>query len=246
MAFSQNEKKSSVEPFYAVEFNLGISTRSEFEYTSKLGVNDFHPFDLYYLESDKPQLTYKTLVFGLNFAGGIKLESPSPYFNFKAGLGIGYLFYRQDDRSLPYVTNAFIFPHTITTHGIPLFVYLRNDFWDGKISPYLDFKIGNNFLITKESVTVYDNYGQTVAVDEGIFRLKNGLYLAANIGVAFEVSPKNRLNVSIGYQLLPRPYDLLLYDDDFPFSIYSDFDEHVKTGYTVIDHQFLLNIGVSF
>lgn len=158
---------------------------------------------------------------------------------------MGYLYYKQDDRALPYISSDCMLPYTVTTHGIPLFVFLRNDFWNGKISPFIDFKIGNNFLITKESITAYTSYGEIRYFDWGEFRLKNGLYLAANVGVAFDVSQKCTLNISVGYQLLSRPYDITIFNYIFPDYVNIDA-EYMKMGYTVEDHQFLLNIGVSF
>jgi hypothetical protein len=121
---SQNEKP--IKPFYTVEANFGISI-----------CNELIAFNNNIIKS---KLSYQTLVYGANFAAGIELTH-----YLKTGLGLGYFYYQQSDKRYPY--GIAYLPNSMTTHGIPLFLYLRSDFLDRKISPYVDFKIGNNFLL---------------------------------------------------------------------------------------------------
>ena len=208
-----DKKKSAVKPFFSIDANFGVSTKKD------LGNNIRHSFN------SKVQLNFKSLVYGANFAGGIELQH-----YFKIGLGLGYLFYGQLER--PYLSSSL---YGSITHGIPLFLYLRSDFLDKKITPYVDFKIGNNFLITRESFG-YECYG---IYD---LRLKNGLFLASNIGVAFKIKSKNAINISVGYRYVSRDYDVPI----ISYGEYTEKREYYKTGYIAIDHQFLFNVGVSF
>jgi len=184
--------------------------------------------------------------------GGIELKH-----YFKVGLGAGYSYYKQEDNGFTYSSYGGNYtydltPESVITHRIPLYLYLRSDFLDKKISPFIDFKIGNNFLITKEIVNVVTYYhsNQTPMMkgiygDEpkgenvGDFRLKNGLFVATNVGVAFKVNHRNAINISAGYQSVSRNHDMF-------WSYAYDLKKHVKTGYTIIDHQFLFNLGISF
>jgi len=236
---SQNEnhdkKNTTIKPFYSVAANFGISTTSEIKYSV------FHSSFLVAVENDAAKLSYKTLVYGADFSGGIELKH-----YFKVGLGLGYFYYKQDDKSLPYgyypSYGIYAFPDFITTHGIPLFLFIRSDFLDKKTSPYIDFKIGNNFLITKEAVDLRDLAGLLYRVEYGKFRLKNGLFLASNIGVAFKMKSKTTLNLSIGYRYISKGYDLTVPQIDG----YNEKITYNKTGYITVDHQFVLNLGVSF
>jgi hypothetical protein len=221
---SQNEnsdkKKSSVKPFYVVEANFGISSCKEIRYNE-------------YKHKLETKLFYKTLVYGANFSGGIELAH---YFNI--GAGIGYLYYKQEDNGITFVFN----PYSKTTHGVPLFLYLRSYFVNKKASPFIDFKIGNNFLITKETVCYNDNFGHS-AFDAGNFRLKNGLFLATDIGIPCFIKPKATYYFSIGYRYVSRVHD-------FPYEVHhsseKDAFSYRKTGFVIADHQFVLNIGVTF
>jgi len=190
---------------------------------------------------DEAKLSYKTLVYGGNFMGGIELQH-----YFKVGLGLGYSYYKQKDNTVPYISDYILYPDSIITHKIPLFLYLRSDFLDKKVSPYIDFKIGNNFLITKETVNVIDYAENPVSFGYGNFRLKNGLFLASNIGVSLKTNSKTAINISVGYQYISRNYDLL--SNVFKNYEYDDKknERHVKTGYIIVDHQLLFNVGVSF
>ena len=176
---------------------------------------------------DEAKLSYKTLVYGGNFMGGIELQH-----YFKVGLGLSYLYYKQYDSSEPSFFRGM--PFSSTTHGIPLFLHLRSNFLDKKISPYMDLKVGNNFLITKEEVILFP--GETTF---GKFRLKNGLYLASNIGIAFKATSNNTINISVGYQYVSRNHDT-------PYNFGWRGEEYYKTGHIIVDHQFLFNVGVSF
>ena len=218
--------------------NFGISTSKALEYIEE----EYQGHPIYNNRSvnlDKDaKLSYQTLVYGANFMGGIEL---SHYF--KVGIGLGYLYYKQKDNRIPFYFN--VIPNSITTHGVPLFVYVRSDFLDKKSTPYLDFKIGNNFLITKETVNIYTRDGIPVAYDIGKFKLKNGLFLASNIGIAFKIKSKNALNVSIGYRYISREHDFL-YDMEMWFSPSSGKETYRKIGFITADHQFVLNIGLLF
>ena len=108
---------------------------------------------------------------------------------------------------------------------------------------YIDLKIGNNFLITKETVDLRDIDAFLYRIEYGEFRLKNGLFLASNIGVAFKIEPKATLNVSVGYRYVSRNYDLM---NIIPIDQFNEKIEYKKTGYITVDHQFVLNLGVSF
>jgi outer membrane protein assembly factor BamA len=225
------EKKSGIKYFYAVEANIGISMRKDITWEN--------PGKFYYFINDEAKLSYRTSVYGCNFMGGIELNS-----YFKAGIGTGYSYYKQNDHGfgLPYTTSHISFPSFIThestiTHRIPLYLYLRSDFLDRNISPFMDLKIGNNFLITKEIIRMSYSEYYWMEEDFGFFKLKNGLFVAANIGVALKESHRNAVNISIGYQSVSRSYDI---------SLSSGYFEYAPTGYTIIDHQFLLNVGISF
>ena len=224
-----DKKKFPIKPYYAVEANFGISTFNEREFSASN-------------ETLESKLAYQTLVYGVNFVGGIELAH-----YFKAGLGIGYFYYKQKDKRYPY--SVIYLPNTMTTHGIPLFVYLRSDFLDRKISPYMDIKIGNNFLITKETIDYCTfNYPYTFEIvplieNIGKFKFKSGLFLAPHIGVAFKTNGKATINVSAGYQYISRNYDI-----PYGIGIVSPDMEikYAKTGNITADHQFLLGVGVSF
>jgi hypothetical protein len=208
------EKKSSTfQPFYNIEANLGISTNRKMT----------NPYE-------RAKLSYRTLVYGVNFAGGFTLAHYA-----KAGFGIGFLFYSYEERTLSP-------PHFLVssvTFGIPLFLYLRSDFSDHKNSPYLDIKIGNNFLITKEpllnpSPPEDDSPGVIAEI-----RIKNGLFLSTNLGIAFkDNNNKVTTNLSIGYRLVSRAYDV-------PYAFFYDKTKYSKTGFTIMDHQFVINLGIT-
>ena len=227
------KEKKAIKPFYAVEANLGISMRKEASWEA---------LPHYTFISDDAKLSYKTLVYGGNFMGGIELKH-----YFKVGLGIGYSYYKQEDNGLPRLfymrdNDYIITPKSTVTHRIPLYLYIRSDLLDKKISPFMDFKIGNNFLITKEIVN-FEMYQYKAPKGEnlGNFRLKNGLFMAANVGVAFKGNHRNAINISAGYQSVSRNHDL--------WNVIRAFDaekEYIETGYTIIDHQFLFNLGISF
>ena len=236
------EKKPGVKSFFAAEVNFGASTRKETRSS----------YAYYYvLPEVEAKLSYKTVVYGFNFAGGIEF---SHYL--KVGLGTGYSFYKQDDNSFGYVSRSNTFPYhphyltpkSLITHRIPIYLYLRSDFFDKKVSPFIDLKVGNNFLITKDIIIIDGDYylHQTNRIIEelpekeknyGKFRLKNGLFVASNFGVAIKINHKNAINTSIGYQSVSRKHDLL---------DYANGKKYIKTGYTITDHQFLFNIGITF
>ena len=224
------KKESSLKTFNVIEANVGASFSKTMSWT--------YIYNFLYLGSTEPaKFSYKTLVYGVNFIKGIELKHYC-----KAGLGIGYFYYKQEDKREPYLSYGskgyIVFPDYVTTHGFPLFLYLRSDFSEKKTAPYLDLKIGNNFLITKEAVnsrTVeWENRGSY-----GKFRLKNGLYIAPNIGITHKIDTKTAVNISLGYQYVSRACDLYNY-------LEMPEEGYVKTGYTSIDHQFLLTLGVSF
>jgi len=220
-----NKKKKSIKPFYSIDANIGISTCMDAYYLSSIHGYGFQKKDA--------KLSYKSMVYGVNFAGGIELAH-----YLKVGLGLGYLFYKQTDNGFPF--NYIVIPNSATTHGLPLFLYFRSDFLDKKTSPYLDFKIGNNFLVTKETVDII-LYDGSVARDIGNFKLKNGLFLVSNIGVAFKVKNKTTLNLSVGYRYVSRGHDYL-----HSLLSLSGKEEYRKTGYITADHQFIVSFGVSF
>jgi len=226
--FSQNEnpnkKSSSLESFYNIEANFGISTCRELKY-----VIDFGSLII----NEKAKLTYKTLVYGVNFAGGVSLAHYA-----KAGLGIGFLFYMQEKPHFPLHTPAF--SSNRTTFGVPLFLYLRSDFSEQKNSLYIDLKIGNNFLVTREPALIFDREGWLIC-DCGKFRLKNGLFLATNFGIALKENKKTSTNLSIGYRLISRAFDT-----PYDFDMVTGKPKYTKTGFTIADHQFVINLGVSF
>jgi len=240
---SKKERRMARRKFYSIEANFGASARSEFTITNI----DYENFR-YSTNFDGAKISYKTLVYGCNFMGGIRFRGFYPTHFLKLGLGGGYLYYKQKDGSLPYMSSFSMYPNSVITHGIPLFLYLRNDFPLKIVVPYIDFKIGNNFLITKETVNMRDYAGNSVTFDYGKFRLKNGLYLASNIGVAYSISPKNAINLSVGYQYVSRNCDLYYDKIHTPPSMYHlpEQKEYIKTGYTVTDHQFMFNVGISF
>ncbi|MDR1459508.1 MAG: hypothetical protein LBI60_04775 [Bacteroidales bacterium] len=223
------EKKSRIKPFYSLEANFGANARLE---------NDVKG------TPRNSQLLYKTLVYGGNFMGGIELNH-----YFKIGLGVGYSYYKQGD-------NSYLFPFTYyttyypiaslstTTHGIPLFLFIRSNFLNKKVSPYMDLKIGNNFLINKGIVDgVVNDFGNPVAsAYELPLKLNNGLYLASNIGVSIKTRSKVTVNASIGYQYVSSTINRIM----LGFWTRSYEDEFIRTGWTIVDHQFMVNVGISF
>jgi len=235
----QNENSGktnvSIKPFYSVAANFGISTTSTV--IRRSGQYD---------RGAEVDFLYKALVYGADFSGGIELKH-----YFKAGLGLGYFYYKQDDYEFSYIYFfdywiCEIIPDFINTHGIPLFLFMRSDFLDKKTSPYVDFKIGNNFLITKETATLHRRQSgyptEWIADEYGEFRLKNGLFLASNIGVAFKMKSRATLNASIGYRYVSQDRDFMVPQIDG----YNEKIRYNKSGYIAVDHQFVLNVGVSF
>jgi len=221
-----DKKKSSIKFFYHFEANFGTSSCRRMKY--KMADTPTLKYELI------SKFSYKTLVYGVNFSSGIALTHYA-----KIGLGIGYLFYTQKDDSSP--DDIIVYPTTRITHGIPLFLYLRSDFLDKKITPYMDLKIGNNFLVAKESALVYSNNGKFLG-DFGKFRLKNGLFLAANAGIAFkDKNSKITTNFSVGYRLISRAHDI-----PYDFDSTTKKLKYRKTGLLVTDHQFVMNLGVMF
>jgi hypothetical protein len=248
---SQNEttdkKNLSLKPFYTVEVNFGVSTCREVKYNKPSHYDNYNSW--YYEMShngieENAKLSYKTLVYGTNFTAGIELTHYA-----KVGLGIGYLFYKQEDNRIP--MRLLLIPASITTHGIPLFLYLRSDFINRKKSPYIDLKIGNNFLVTSEAATIFSPDGWAMAT-LGKFRLKNGLFLSTNFGIAVKNYKGNiTTNISVGYRYISRVYD-------YPHNIYDAYgmydsyggstskSKYFKTGFITADHQFVINLGLTF
>jgi hypothetical protein len=232
-----NKKRPSFKPFYTVDVSFGISATNEVKYSVDKSISP----DTYSItiEDEEAKFHYKTLVYGVNFAGGIEVAH-----YFKVGLGLGYLFYKQNGNGLPYGGWRDIprfYPNYVTTHGIPLFLYLRSDLLDKNTIPFIDLKIGNNFLITKETLDICTWEGRLMVIEHGKFKLKNGLFFASNIGISFKKKPKNNFDLSVGYRYLSRNHDYL-------YGYWYDYGEDIyrKTGYRIVDHQFLLNFGVSF
>jgi hypothetical protein len=216
-------RKSRTKPFYAIEANFGVSARikgSQFEGAFK-SIN----------------FLYKSLVYGGNFMGGIELNH-----YFKVGLGLGYFYCKINDNAIRpsgYIINNL----TTTTHGLPLFLFIRSNFLNRKVSPYMELKIGNNFLLNKGIAEIMDYHGTLVASSYELpLNLNNGLYLASNIGVSIKTKSKVTINTSIGYQYVSSSIKIIV-----PFLYNTAMkDLFVPTGETVIDHQFLVNAGISF
>ena len=227
--------KTAIKSFFSVEANLGMSGKRR-------------NVSMYTLGFDKKEvgLLENAFVSGANFVGGIQINH-----YFKVGLGTGYFYYKQKEGNLydssirrhilfDKTGNTYIaYPRPIITHGIPLFVYFRSDFLDRKITPYMDFKIGNNFLFSKEVFDIVDiNKNPSMYVWDERFLLKFGLFLASNIGVSFRMSDKLAINTSIGYQYVSTPFDM--------FKTSSWRKNYWETKYSIIDHQFMFNVGISF
>jgi len=231
--------KTAIKSFFSIEANLGISGKRK-------------NVSVYTLGFDKKEIALlgNAFVSGANFAGGIQI-----FQYFKVGLEVGYFYYKQMEEN-PYDSsirrtilidgdrNTYIpYPRYTITHGVPLFVYLRSDFLDRKITPYMDFKIGNNFLFSKELVDIVDiNGNPSMYVGNEELLLKFGLFLASNVGVSFKVTDKFAINTSIGYQYVSTPFDM--------FKTFNDHSLWTKnywgTKYSIIDHQFMFNVGISF
>jgi hypothetical protein len=238
-AVAQNQtsdtKKFPFKLFYTVEANFGISTTSEIKYNLVKSPPAY--FGGIEIEDENAKLAYKTLAYGIDFSVGMELK-----YYFKVGLGLGYLYYKQSDKGLPYTCLGIdrrygCLPNFRTTHGIPLYLFIQSNFLDRKNSPFINLKVGNNFLVTKEAVNIFSDEQQWLVANYGKFRLKNGLFLASNIGVACKMKQKGTLNVSIGYRYMSRPYDLLQEYDALKYR---------KTGYTIVDHHFIVSMGVTF
>ena len=114
-------------------------------------------------------------------------------------------------------------------------------------------KTGNNFPINKGTADIIDHMGDIIVpAYELQSHLNNGLYLASNIGTSIKTNSKVIINTSIGYQyvsssmnaIIPAIYKSI-YRNYYYFLDYKK-DEFVQTGYTIIDHQFLVNVGISF
>ena len=235
---TSDSKKFPFKLYYTVEANLGISTTSEIKYNVFESLGYLEGIEI---KDENVKLAYKTLVYSIDFSVGMELKS-----YLRVGLGLGYLYYKQSDKGLPYTCLGIdrrygCLPNFRTTHGIPLYLFIQSNFLDRKNSPFINLKIGNNFLVTKEAVNIFSAQQEWLVINYGKFRLKNGLFLASNIGVAFKMKQKGTFNVSIGYRYVSRPYDLLQEAD-----ISDGKNKFRKTGYNVADHHFIVSMGVTF
>jgi hypothetical protein len=230
-------KKPRIQPFYSIEANFGATARIE-------------------ANGNDADFLYKALTYGGNFMGGVELTH-----YFKVGLGVGYLYYKQEDHFDPTViyglayywnppsynnfdqiaTYFYIQSISTATHAVPLFLFIRSNFLNKKVSPYLDLKIGNNFFFNKGTAEIIEEYYMIMDQDYKIsLEFSNGLYLASNIGVSIKTNSSVTINASIGYQYISR-YINFIYPTLSPTK-----DKFTKTEWAVIDHQFMINLGISF
>jgi hypothetical protein len=77
--------------------------------------------------------------------------------------------------------------------SMPIFLHLRSDFLNGKISPFSAVNIGYN-------VGLVDS-------------MHEGLIFEPSLGVGIEVSPKSRLDISLGYSLMGTKVETEYGDD---------------------------------
>jgi len=91
-----------------------------------------------------------------------------PQFAFGFGIGLEMFAYTRTDI-------AYARPEEEL--ALPVFLHLRSDFIDGKVSPYFAFNVGYN-----------------VSLDNGLF---DGLMLEPTLGVSFNIGHKNRMTAGV-------------------------------------------------
>jgi len=92
---------------------------------------------------------------------------------FAVGIGVGVEIFSYNDN---YV---FGYNDHHTEFALPIFLHLRSDFIDGKVSPYVAFNAGYNVLLSG-----------------GFF---DGLMIEPTLGVSFNVGHKNRMTAGVSY-----------------------------------------------
>jgi hypothetical protein len=130
--------------------------------------------------------------------------------NFGYGLGVGD--FGMDRLSFNFINGGQINPYFMAGAGfglryyfdaeaalIPFFVYLRGNFIDNDISPYLALKCGYTFDVTNEFNAV-------------------GLLFSPEIGVSLKIGNKTALNIGIGYEMQRMEFVLYYYYDSYPFT----------------------------
>jgi hypothetical protein len=97
-------------------------------------------------------------------------------------------------------------------------------------------------LFNKGIAETEDEFRMTMdSAHEISLEFNNGLYLASNIGVSIKTNSNITINGSVGYQYISRYINFI-----YPSIVSSVKDTFMKTKWTVIDHQFLINLGISF
>ena len=92
---------------------------------------------------------------------------------FALGVGIGV-------EMFAYTSNYGVLDYS-PEFGLPIFLHLRSDFVDGKVSPYAAFNVGYN-----------------VSLSGGFF---DGLMLEPTLGVSFNVGSNNRMTAGVSYAM---------------------------------------------
>ena len=113
----------------------------------------------------------------LNFINSLNYN---PYFSF--GLGIGLRYYSNIHESYSTVNSSVL---------IPIFLNLRTNLLNGKISPYLALGVGGTFFVEPllKSSKLY------TGLLEGV-----GFLLNPSAGVSFKISEKCAINTGIAYE----------------------------------------------
>jgi hypothetical protein len=133
----------------------------------------------------------KAIHLGLDIVNGYRIIP-----QFAVGIGVGvyryskHTFYDDYDNVIEKVANSL---------SIPIFLHLRSDFLNGKISPFSAVNIGYN-------ISLLDSRHK-------------GLIFEPGVGVGIEVSPRNRLDISLGYSLMGTQ----VYDEYYGTNIKGNF-----------------------
>ncbi|WP_295935758.1 outer membrane beta-barrel protein [uncultured Alistipes sp.] len=88
--------------------------------------------------------------------------------------------------------------------SLPVFLHLRSDFLNGKVSPYVAFNIGYNLFFDKKNSQAPQSIGGGDYLDSAS---PDGLILEPMVGVGFNVG-QNRMTVGVGYLLNQMKYTL--------------------------------------
>ena len=151
----------------------------------------------FYSDFNKPKGYLSTLEFDLGIGIGdwygehLSVRYINGYRvvpQFAVGIGVGFQHYTSSE--LSYYSQTVI--ESVTS--MPIFLHLRSDFLNKKVSPFVETNIGYN-----------------VALDGGYF---NGLLFEETVGVSFNVGSRKRLAIGLTYSTneVNMPYNGLYWE----------------------------------